>query len=82
VGLAGEALQTPCVAFCDVRQRLLQNVAVAVSELVAIQNEHLEAIIISGEPNSDGYDERLRKATAIKNERKRAFMAHVKEHGG
>ncbi len=68
------------MAFCQVRQRLLQSVAVAVSELVAIQNEHLKAII-NGEPNFDGYDEPLRKAAAVKDERKRAFMAHTKDHG-
>lgn len=80
MGTARPALQTPSIAFCEVRQQLLQSVAAAVSELIAIQNEHLKAII-NGEPQFDGYDERLRKATAIKNDRKRAFTAHVKEHG-
>jgi hypothetical protein len=48
--------------------------------LVAIQNEHLKNII-NGEPDFDGYDEQIRKAEAVKEERKRAYIDHIKEHG-
>jgi hypothetical protein len=48
--------------------------------LVAIQNEHLKNII-NGEPDFDGYDAQIRKAAAVKEERKRAYIDHVKEHG-
>ena len=80
MGTAGTAVPTPSVAFCEIRQLLLQSVADAVSELVAIQNEHLRAII-SGAPDFAGFEDRLRNAAALKDERKRAFLAHVKEHG-
>ena len=70
----------PPVAFCETRRRLLQSIADAVSEFVAIQRDHLENII-NGEPDLDGYDQQIRKASAVKEERKRAYIDHVKEHG-
>ncbi|MEO8593823.1 MAG: hypothetical protein ABI759_10920 [Candidatus Solibacter sp.] len=80
VGAAEGSSKTPQIAYCETRQRLLQSVAVGVTELVALQNEHLKAII-SGDPDFQVHEDRIRKATAIKDERKRAFMAHIEEHG-
>jgi hypothetical protein len=70
----------PTIAYCEARKALLQDIADAVSELAALHNEHLKAII-SDEPDFQGYDKRMRKATAVKEQRKRAFTIHVQEHG-
>ena len=37
------ATPVPTIAYCEIRHRLLREVADAVSELAAIQNEHFEA---------------------------------------
>jgi hypothetical protein len=70
----------PTIAYCETRRALLQDIADAVSELAALQNEHLEAII-SGEPDFQDYEERMRKATEVMEQRKLAFTIHVQDHG-
>jgi hypothetical protein len=52
----------------------------AVMELVSAQNEQLTAMI-KDETDFTRFDSRIKEATAKKDERKKAFTAHVLEHG-
>lgn len=78
--MAAGALARPTIAFCETRKRLLESVGEAVSELAALQSEHLQAII-RGEPEFQEFADRIRKATVLKEKWKRAFLTHVQEHG-
>jgi hypothetical protein len=78
--MSARAFAKPAIAYCETGRRLLEAVGDAVSELAALQNEQLEATI-NGEPKLQLYDDRMRKAKAVKEERKRAFLTHVQEHG-
>jgi len=76
---AGE-LSEPPITFCEERQLLLERVGEAVSQIISLQSERIAAVA-RGEMDLSSLDGAIRDATAEKESRKQAFMAHVWEHG-
>ena len=69
----------PVIAYCREKQNLLQKVAYCISEVVAAQNEQLQALI-----KGQDFDElavRIQQALREKEAAIQALKTHAKSHG-
>ena len=66
--------------YCQEKQRLIQALAGAVTELLALQNQQLVGIVRQ-ERNFSRFDERIRTALESKERLKAAYDNHVQDHG-
>ena len=72
---------TASPARCSERIELLENLKAAISAAISVNNRLLEAALAGNLEQLDALDAELRKTRACKDNMKRAYCQHVREHG-
>ena len=72
--------QTPVIAYCSERKRLLEEFLQAIHELVALNGRQTQAVI-EGDEHFTRFDLLMAMATRKKNAAKYALLKHIEAHG-
>jgi hypothetical protein len=70
----------PEIAYCQERKRLLEEFILTMREIIAWNNQQMEAVI-EGDEDSIRFDLQISMATLKKYAAKYALLQHIREHG-
>jgi hypothetical protein len=73
-------VQSPFIAYCGVRHRLLDEFTEAVQDLGMLQDQQVSALL-NGDQEFSRFDILLHLATERKQRAKYAYISHVEAHG-
>jgi hypothetical protein len=75
-----EAASCARIAYCDEKQRLLEEFGGTAKTLIILHDQQFRAIM-NGDPESDRFDLLIHMANEKKHQAKYAYLQHAETHG-